>query len=268
MPIFRGGRSKRNSSDDPEEFRLSLGEHLEELRQRIFRVIAFLLVGSVVGWYLQPWVYHELSATVLRLMPPDVKYEEAFRSVTEAFMLKLKLSLYIGLVLSLPFAILQIWGFVAPGLKPNERRPFRVVAPVSVLLFALGGYFCWLILPSAFAWFLSYLNEFQGVRVIQEPGTLIFFIVKMILAFGVGFQLPILVFMLAKIGVLAPETIYGYWRQSTVVIFFAAAILTPSADIFSMLMMAVPLTVLFFASILAVKVTSRRKPLAELTELD
>jgi sec-independent protein translocase protein TatC len=267
MPLAQGDEKRRNTSGDPEEFRLPLGEHLEELRQRLIRIVIFLLAGSVIGWFLQPMVYGHLSDLARELMPANVPYREAFRNVTEPFMLKLKLSVYIGLVLFFPFCVLQLWGFVAPGLTPAERKPFRIVAPLSVLFFALGAYFCYMILPSAFGWFVSYLSEFPEVEIIQEPGTLAFFIMKMGLAFGVAFQLPLVVFFLAKVGVLAPSTISSYWRQATVVIFLGSAFLTPSADIFSMLMMAVPMTVLFFGSILAVKLTNRKRP-AELDELD
>jgi sec-independent protein translocase protein TatC len=129
-----------------------------------------------------------------------------------------------------------------------------------VFLFALGVTFCWIILPSAFTWFIGYVFEFPGTAIYQEPGMMVFFILKMLLAFGMGFQLPLIVFLLGKIGLLTPETLTTYWRQSTVFIFVASAIITPSNDVFSMLMMAIPLSILFIISIWALKFTSRRKP--------
>lgn len=240
--------------------------HLEELRWRLLRILAALAVAGVVGWYVQPWVYAHLTELIRPMIPRDVKYSEAFRSVTDAFMLKLRLAFAIGLILAVPYCVVQIWGFVEPGLKPKERKPFRIIMPLSVLLFAVGAFLCWLILPSAFGWFVSYVTEFPDVGVIQEPGNLIFFILKMILAFGLGFQLPIIVFFLAKIGVLGPETLKQYWRQATVGVFLGAAILTPSNDMFSMLMLAVPLALLFFLSVLAVSVTSRKDKTVEFNE--
>lgn len=257
--------SPRNSSDDPEEFRATLGEHLDDLRSRLVRSVVLLCVGLTVGWFLQPWVYQHLSdmARSSFTLPEGIEYREAFRSVTEPFMLKLKVAFYIGLTLVFPLIVTQIWGFIEPGLKPHEKMPLRKIAPISVLLFIVGAYFCWMILPSALNWFVGYVTEFQGTSIIQEPGTLVFFILKMLLAFGIGFQLPVVVFFLAKIGLLSVGTLGKYWRQATVILFFGSALITPSNDIFSMLMMAVPLTILFFASIWAVKLTNRGLQAAE-----
>jgi len=240
----------------------------DELRTRILRVITFLIVGWVIGWYLEPWVYEVLNALARKnmVLPKGVDYKEPFSTVMAPFMLKLKLSFFIGLILVFPFCILQVWGFVAPGLKDSEKRPMTIVAPISVVLFALGVLGCWIILPSAFAWFASWLEDFPGTVLYPEPGTMVFFILKMLLAFGLGFQLPLLVFFMAKIGILSPETLKLYWRQATVIIFFGAAAITPSSDIFSMMMMAVPLTLLFFLSMTAVQISERRKKRREEVE--
>jgi len=265
-------RSQRgNSSGDPEEFRASLGEHLEELRRRIVRIVTLLLIGWVAGWFLEPIIYTTLSDMAVSYMkvPEGVDVKEAFKNFADPFMLKLRMAFAIGIILVFPWIVLQLWGFVSPGLKPEEKAPFKIIAPLSVFLFCLGAFFCWLIIPSAMNWFVSYLTEFSGAALYQEPGTLVFFILKMMLAFGIGFQLPLVVFFLGKIGVLGPDTITRYWRQSTVIIFFGSALLTPSNDLFSMLMMAVPLTVLFFLSIAAVKLTHRGKNRpVELDQLD
>lgn len=261
MRLFGPDRDERSSSGDPEEFRLTLGEHLDELRSRILRIIVFLVAGWVIGWYLEPWVYETLNTLARKNMelPPGVDYKEPFKAVMDPFMLKLKLSFFVGLILVFPFCILQVWGFVSPGLKDNEKRPMRVVAPISVVLFGLGVLGCWIILPSAFAWFASWLYDFPGTVLYPEPGTMVFFILKMLLAFGLGFQLPLLVFFMAKIGIISPHTLKMYWRQATVIIFFGAAAITPSSDIFSMMMMAIPLTLLFFLSMMAVQISEKKK---------
>jgi len=264
MPkLFGGPRNKksRNSSENPEEFRAPLSEHLDELRSRIIRSVLLVSIAWIAGWYIQPWLYEHLNTIVRSSVErPGVEYKEAFRSATDPFMLKFKLSFMIGLGLAFPFIVLQIWGFVAPGLKPGEKKPLRKMAPLSVLLFAIGAGFCWLILPQAFKWFGSYLSDFPGTSLFQEPGSMVFFILKMMVAFGAGFQLPLIVFFLGKIGLLTPETLSEHWRQATVFIFFASAVITPSNDAFSMLMMAVPLSLLFIISIWAVRLTTRHRP--------
>jgi len=263
-PIRGKPKQPRNPSDDPEEFRATLVEHLEELRDRIVRSLVFLGIGWIIGWYLEAPIYKRLNDVIthaiLSRLPKGADYRLVFHNVTEPFFLKLKLSFMIGLVIAFPFIVLQLWGFIAPGLKRNERNAVRSVAPASVLLFAMGVGFCWLIIPSAFTWFTSYVEEFNGTSVYQEAGTMVFLVLKMLLAFGIGFQLPLVIFVLGKLGLLSPDTLIKNWRQATAAIFVLAAVITPSNDIFSMLMMAVPLSLLFVLSVYAVKYTAKPKP--------
>jgi sec-independent protein translocase protein TatC len=227
-----------------------------------------LLVGGwVIGWFIQKPLYDLLMQMIERNIRigagPSVHFEEAFRNATEAFMLSLKLSFMIGLVLVFPFIVLQVWAFIAPGLKPSERKPFARLAPLSLLLFFIGAGFCWLVLPAAIRWFASFLTQFPGTGLIQEPGAMVFFVLKMMMAFGIGFQLPIAVYALGALNLLTAETLIKHWRQASIVIFIASAVITPSADAFSMLMMAVPLILLFMISVFAVKVTQRKRARAD-----
>ncbi len=261
MPILKARQKRARNPLDPEEFRAPLVEHLEELRTRLLRIIALLVVGWVAGWYLLPYLYGFLNTAIQNTVKETIgpgRYSEAFRNAPEAFMLKFKLSFLIGLVLTFPLIVIQIWGFIEPGLKPNERKPFRRMAPLSLILFVMGASFCWVILPSAIGWFSGFLNDFNA-QLIQEPGTMVFFVLKMMLAFGIGFQLPLIVFALGALGLLSAETLVEYWRQAATFIFIGSAILTPSNDAFSMLMMAVPLVVLFVISVYAVKIVQRKK---------
>lgn len=251
---------RRNSSEDPEEFRLSLVEHLDELRVRIIRALIAIAICWVVGWVVHDPLYNMLAAHMRELLPKDLRYQEVFHSITDAFFLKLKLSFTFGLILALPVVVMQIWGFIKPGLKPTERKPFQVIGPLSIGLFFLGCYFCWLILPPTMSWFGDFVRtSYEGVNINQEAGTLVFFALNMMLGFGLGFQLPLIVYFLAMIGLLPPELLSKYWRQAMVIIFAASAIITPSADPFSMMMMAVPLTALFFLSVMAVRITKKKK---------
>lgn len=255
----------RSLSDDPEDFRLSIVEHLDELRIRIIRSLVLLVVGWIAGWFLFDWIFPIFQAHVRDMIPKDVSYKEVFTDFMGPFFLKLKLSFVLGFVLVGPLVITQIWGFIKPGLRPRERRPFQVIGPLSVFLFALGCYFCWLILPTTISWFVVFAHEaFPDTEILQEAGRLIFFVVNMMLAFGIAFQLPLIVFFLAFIGLLPPATISQYWRHATVVIFVFSAIITPSVDPVSMLMMAIPLCILFILSVLAVKMIPGRSGTPEL----
>jgi sec-independent protein translocase protein TatC len=247
--------------EDPEDFRASLGDHLEELRTRILRVLGLVGLGWVVGWFLQPHVYTSVQAVVrenIHLSAPGVRFEEAFRNAPEAFMLQLKLSLLIGVVLVLPFVALQLWGFVAPGLTHRERRPVRFLAPLSGVLFVAGATFCWFIVPAAIRWFGSFLTHFPGASLIQEPGSMVMFVLKLMMAFGIGFQLPLIVYLLGVMNVLSASTMLSHWRQVAVGIFLASALITPP-DVFSQIMMGLPLVVLYVGSCYAVRLTERRR---------
>ncbi|RYG28511.1 twin-arginine translocase subunit TatC, partial [bacterium] len=228
--------------EDPDEFRLTLVEHLEELRDRIIRSIGIIVVTWAIGWLLVPYLFDFLQAHVDKAVKPALpkgsEYLEMFTNATQPFMLKFRLSFMIGLVLAFPLLVLEVWGFLAPALHPKEREPFRKLAPFSLILFIVGASFAWAIVPAALQWFVSYLAEFPGSKLYQETGTLVFFVLKMMLAFGAGFQLPLIVYALGLMGLLTAETLIKNWRQAATIIFIASAVFTPSNDAISMLMMA------------------------------
>lgn len=259
-------RPNWNSSDhDPEEFRLSLVGHLEELRKRIIRSLVYTLIGFGVGWFNFSTIFNLLTdraATAVNksLEPRGKKYEEIILHMPDAFFLVFKVSAYIGLIVALPFIVIELWGFIAPGLKPSEQKPFKRLAPVSGFLFLLGAFFCWMILPEAFKWFASYIDYFPGVDIKQEAGSMAMLSLKSLLAFGIGFQLPLVVYVLGALNLLSAQTLIKYWRHAAVAIFFLAGAITPSNDPVSMLAIAIPMTGLFAISVYAVKYTQRGRP--------
>lgn len=255
--------TKRNSSGEPEEFRATLIEHLEELRNRLVRCIQLIVVGWIIGWFVQKPVYDTFNNIASKGIKdagidPNL-YKEVFNHFTQMFIFQMKMSFIIGLVLAAPFVMNQIWGFIAPGLRETEKRPLKRIAPFSVLLFFMGVTFCWFCLPAAVSWFVGYLKNFPGTSLYQEPGSMVLFMVKIMLAFGLGFQLPVIVYGLGAIGLLSSQTLAKHWRHGTVFVFFLSAILTPSNDPITMLMMAIPLSVLFMISVWAVKIVQRKK---------
>jgi sec-independent protein translocase protein TatC len=268
MPQRAPGNQERSSSDHLEELRATWGEHLEELRIRLFRIAALLAAGTLVGWFLFPYAYAYLTDMATSALPKGIKYEEAFRNITEPFFLQLKLAFYLGLIITLPLSVLQLWGFVSPGLRPHERRPFKIIVPLSLVLFVMGATICWFTLPAAIAWFADFATSFKNVKVIQEPGLLVFFIVKMLLAFGACFQMPLVVYFLVKIGILTTKGLLRYWRQAIFVIFLAAGIITPSGDPFTMIILALPMTGLFFGSVWAAQISQKKGGIDVLDDLD
>ncbi|MCW5936798.1 MAG: twin-arginine translocase subunit TatC [Fimbriimonadaceae bacterium] len=254
--IFSGFRRR---VEDPEEFRATLGEHLEEFRTRVLRVLGVFVVAATIGWFIEMPLYKLLNETARAGLPSTLDYKEPFNTITQPFLLQLKLAAYIGLAMSLPYAVYELWGFVSPGLKPSERRPVKFLAPFSASLFFVGCYLGWLSIPAAFGWFAGFFESFPGTSLYQEPGSLVFLVVKIVLSFGIGFQLPVVTFLLAKLGLITPNMIAQYWRQAVVTIFFLAAAITPTGDPFTMLIMALPLTILFFGSLMVVKLTTKQE---------
>jgi len=262
----RKNRSDRPTyTGDPDDYRLTLVEHLEELRTRIINCIWGLTIGWTIGWFVFPPVYAYLNGVVDKAIRQSLgaghEFHTIFPHATDAFFLKFKLSFLIGVILAFPYITLQIWAFVSPALKPNEQKPFKKLAPAASILFLTGVAFAWFITPSCLHWFGSYINEFAGADLFQEAGSMVFFVMKLLLAFGLGFQLPLIVYGLGLAGLLSAETLMKYWRQSTVTIFVVTMIITPSQDPMTMLAMAIPLSLLFAASVYAVKYIQRKRPI-------
>lgn len=254
-------RNKRQLPENPEDFQATLVEHLEELRNRIIRCLGIVIVFWIISYQFFANYYDFFNSHLLSQIPKALDFKEPFNSFMGAFTLKFKLSFIVGVAFGSPFIISQLWGFIKPGLKVNERKPFERFAPVSLILFLVGSGFAWMILPNAVHWFASYLGDFKGASLFQEPGTFAMFAVKMLAAFGIGFQLPLVVYVLGSLGILTPETLMQYWRQAVTFIFFFAMVITPSNDPIAMLMMAVPLSVLFIISVYLVKWTVKPKEL-------
>ena len=261
MPEAPEHTEPQYTPEDPESFRLTLVEHLDELRSRIMRSLLVLSIAWGIGWFIEPWLYEKIN-NIIRdpsLLPAGAQVSEAFRNFTDPFFLKFKLSFVIGLILASPVIIYQAWGFVRPALRPVERKPLKLVAPLSAFLFILGACFGFLVIRPALRWFFSFLESFDGVALLQEPGTFAMFVLKMLVAFGIGFQLPIILWFLGQIDLVTSEYLYKNWRFAIAGISFASAFLTPGGDFFSFIAMSVPMGLLYFAGIAALKVTERKK---------
>jgi len=248
-----------------DEKKAELTEHLAELRTRLLRSAMYMIVACIITYNIFHPIMNFLSQPLIQgikaaahsspgavqLVPPG---SFVFHSFFGPFLLRLQLSLYAGLVLASPFIVVELWGFVSPGLTPAERRPVRLVAPFSALLFIAGGSLAFWVLPVGVKWFLSYLTDFPGAVLLQDPEDYVLFVVKMILAFGLMFQLPIIMLGLGKVGIINSKMLIQYWRHIVVGITVVAMVVTPSNDPFSMIVLAVPMVFLFLISIWLVKI--------------
>jgi sec-independent protein translocase protein TatC len=223
--------------------------HLGELRGRLIRILIAVAAGFVICYAFAERLLHFLWRPMGR--------ELVFIAPTEAFFAHLKVAFLAGLVLAWPYICYQVWSFIAPGLYQRERRytwPFVVGA---TFMFLLGGAFVYtLILPYGLAFLLGYGGAFLLPMI--SVGAYVSFALRLFLAFGGMFELPLVVVLLSKLGLVTPQMLSKNRKYVIVVSFLVAAILTPP-DVFTQVLMAVPLLVLFEISILLARLTSPKR---------
>jgi len=245
-----------NSEDNrrrDEERKAELTEHLAELRTRLIRATLYIIAGMIVMYVLFKPIYTVLEAPIAPILKLSPGSSFRFNSFTEPFFLQLQIATVGGLLLAAPLVVLELWGFIAPALTPAEKRGVHFVAPLSVLLFALGVTCAYFVLPMAVRWFLSYLHNFPNTVLQQNPLTYTVFVVKLLLVFGLLFELPVVLMFLGKVGIINSRLMIQYWRQIAVGLFTLSMVAAPSNDPGTMLALAIPLTLLFFGSIGLVK---------------
>jgi sec-independent protein translocase protein TatC len=206
-----------------------------------------LIRDRIITWmYLHPPTINQLSGDV-------------FHGFYEMFTVRLKLSMMFGLMLVTPLIVQELALFILPALTPLERKPLRLLMPLSIFLLICGVMVAYFTLFFAMRWFLSYLEDFPpGATLLQDPGDYIMFFVKMMAAFGIAFQLPVVLMTLGFFGLVTSKGLAQQWRWG-VVIAALGGLFTPSNDIISMALMSIPLLLLYFGSIFLVKIVERIK---------
>jgi sec-independent protein translocase protein TatC len=228
-----------------EEFdgkKLTIIEHLEELRQRLIRAIIALLVATALSFVFTGYLL-EL------LLIPSGGIEPVFIKPTEMFITYFKVALIGGMALAMPIIAFEVIKFVVPGLKPNEKRYLFFVIPGMTFLFVLGVTFGYLVLlPFA----LKYLLTFGGdiATAFISIGEYVSFVVTLLIWMGVAFELPMFVVFLAKLRVVNHKQLRGYWKYALVGSFVIAAIITPTPDPFNQTLVALPIYLLYEVGVL------------------
>lgn len=239
--------------------RRSLLDHIEELRRRVLIVVATLLAGVLVAlsvrvaqwhgyWVPVPDAYDNVSAQVLRLaarflVPKGVQL--AVTGPTDAFMAEFHVALGLAVALALPVALVQVGRFVLPALKARERRLLALLLVPALTLFVLGAVFCFaVILPSAFSALYTYADVL-GAQSLLQVNTFVTFTVLMCLTTGAGFETPLLMYGLGRLGLVQARTFARLWRQAIVGIVVFAAWITPDPTFVSQVLVAVPLIGLY-----------------------
>ena len=241
--------------------RMALADHLRELRARVLRVTVFLTIGIVVAWFyydqLFALIYEPYKQAQDMLKGQGVSSKPVLTGVANPFLLQLKLCALATVVVGSPYWLYQIWAFVVPGLHPHERRWTRVFATVAGPLFIAGVAVGYYVLPKGLQVLIGFTPA--PIQNLVEFGDYFRFLTRMLLVFGIAFEIPLYVVMLSLTGVVSGKALGTYRPWIIVGTFVFAAVATPSTDPFSMLMLAIPMTILFLISEGVARVIDRRR---------
>ena len=244
---------------DIDETQAPLLDHLIELRTRLVRCVMALGVAFAVCMYFADDIFGFLVRPLTGAFPPG-EGRLIYTKLYEAFFVELKVALFAAFFVSFPIIANQLWAFVAPGLYAKEKKaflPFLIATPVLFTSGAALAYY--VVMPTAFRWFLGFEGNAGGLKLEALPGTgdYLALVMQFILAFGISFLLPVLLLLLNRAGIVSREQLANARRYVIVGIFVVAAIATPP-DVVSQLMLAVPLLFLFEGSLLVMRIGERK----------
>jgi sec-independent protein translocase protein TatC len=229
------------------EGKMSLSGHLKELRNRLFWSTIFLLAGTVVGWFLFDTVFTELQRPIVALAnEPGSNATINFPTVVSAFDVRLQVSIFLGLLMSSPVWLFNIWSFITPGLKKKERKYTIWFVVVSVPLFLAGTALAWYSLPTFVRVLVGFTPE--GSANVINASEYILFTIRILLVFGIAFVLPVVLVLLNFAGIISAQNILKSWRMAIFVSAVVSAIATPVAEPMAMFLLMVPLLILYFVA--------------------
>jgi sec-independent protein translocase protein TatC len=239
-----------------EDEKLPITDHLEELRWRLIKCLIAVAVGFGVSYAFIKTIFNFFVSPLVAVMPPGSRL--IYTSLPEAFITNLKLAFFVGLILALPVIFYQLWKFIMPGLYESERRyviPFVIIA---TLFFILGACFAFFVVfPFGFRFFLGYSSE--SISAFPTLKEYLSFATSLLMAFGFVFELPVVIFFLARIGIVNHDMLKRQRKYAILVNSILSAVITPP-DVISMLFMMVPLQILYEISIWVAYFVYKKKP--------
>jgi sec-independent protein translocase protein TatC len=277
--------AKRRRADDDEESddgktadeqelegsRMPFLSHLVELRDRVRNAALWFLAAFIVCWYFSKQIFTWLKEPMTNAWVAqglDKKFKEdphlVFTKLVEPFWIEISIGLWAGIFLSSPFIFHQLWKFIAPGLYKRERRIGVLFALFSGLFFCAGALFCYyFVLENLYTFLLGYAAEADGPKPMLVMAEYLDLTRDMMLAFGAVFELPLLILFLSMVGLVTHRGLWKFNRWFVVIAFIVGAILTPSPDVVSQVMMAIPMVVLYNLSIIVAWIVTRRRERAD-----
>ena len=240
------------------EKRMKLSGHLREFRKRLFRSAFAIIGGTIAGWFLFDPVFKELQKPIIELAKEaNLNAQVNFGSVVSAFDLHLQIAFFIGLFLTSPIWLYQIWAFVAPALKKRERRYSIIFALTSSPLFIGGAFFGWTLFPAFVRSLLSFTP--QGSANLVNAAEYVLFTVRVLVVFGGSFVLPVILVLLNALGTLSGKSILKGWRIAIFLISVIGALATPASEPMSMFLLMVPLIGFYYLSALIALANDKRR---------
>jgi sec-independent protein translocase protein TatC len=236
--------------------KMSFLEHLDELRKRLIQAILGLVVGCAIAYIFIGRIFDFIMLPLQQMLPGGNKL--MFTSGSEPFMLYLKIGFFAGLFIASPWVLWQVWLFIAPGLYSHEKKFAIPFVFLSTVFFVLGGVFCHYV---AFPWTWKFFISFETPYMVFMPKIDEAFglYTKMMLGFGLIFEMPTLVFFLARMGVISARFLLRYFKYAVLIIFIVAAVISPGTDVMSQTIMAVPMLGLYAISILVAWIFGKKR---------
>jgi sec-independent protein translocase protein TatC len=236
---------------------MSLREHIAELRRRLFLAMLGVLVGMIVGWLVHKRVMDIVNAPYCDRFPEGEDCRFVGSGPGTYLILELKVSLYVGIILSCPLWLYQLWAFVAPGLYRKEKRWTYIFVAVASPLFLAGAGLAYIVVAKGLDFLLPAKDS--GLSVDVNISDYFDFFTGMLLVFGVAFEFPLAVFLLNLAGVVSAKRLLGWWRTVIFGIFVFTAVVTPTPDPFGMTALALPMVLLYFVAVGASALNDRRR---------
>ncbi len=253
-----------NGQDQVDASKAPLMEHIIELRQRLVWAVVALIICFAVSFYFSQYIFNFLVEP-LKTAFPEGEATLIFTKLYEAFFVEIKVAMFSAFFLAFPIVAGQLYAFVAPGLYSNEKKaflPFLLATPILFLTGAALAYY--IVMPTAFEFFLNFQSNDGGLKqqALPSMGDYLSLVMQFILAFGVCFQLPILLLLLNRAGIVTRAQLKGFRRFMIVGSFLLAAILTPP-DVISQLMLGIPLILLYEISLMIIYFTEKKQKSAD-----
>ncbi len=261
LPRRRGPSQFTRAADGS----MTLLEHLQELRSRLFKASLGVAAGMIIGWFLSGPVLNFITQPYCDLMAKRGKpvlgepgqCNLLQTGLTDVFTLKLQLALWIGLIFAGPVWLYQLWAFVAPGLHRHERRWAYWFTGIAAPLFATGAVLAYVVVAKGLAFLLQFTPS--NVTTALEVSGYVKFITNFMLLFGLAFEFPLIVVLFNLAGIASAKRLLGWWRVAVFVFFLFSAITVPTADPFGMTAMGLCLSALYFGAVLFAYVNDKRR---------